>query len=106
MADITTREQYERTFKVYQTGVTERGTKADRATIGDFTVAMTCPNGVPRQPQLSKVARLMSEKGFTIGHPKTKKTQVKRQTKTQIKKEAAMLLKETGADSLPNIPSA
>ena len=65
---------------------------------------MTCPNGTPREPQLADVRRLMFDKKFTIGHPERKKPREKRQTKTQIKQEAEVLLQETGAKTLPSIP--
>ena len=106
MADITTREQYERTRKVYESGVTERGTRADREKIGDLTVAMTCPKGHPREPQFSHAERLMRQKGFTIGHPERVVKKARRKTKKELKEEADVLLKETGATELPNIGEA
>lgn len=96
MADITTNEQYKRTLTVYRSGVTERGTRADRNRIGDLTVAMTCPNGHAREPQFADVERLMSEKGFVIGHPERKVKPAPRKTKAQLKKEAEALYKEAG----------
>ena len=96
MADIKTQEQYDRTFMVYQRGITERGTKADREKIGDLTVAMTCPKGVPREPQLSDVRRLMMDKGFVIGHPERKKVTPRKKSKKELYAEAEALYKEAG----------
>ena len=103
MADIKTQEQYDRTFKVYQTGVTERGTRADKNQIGDLTVAMTCPKGFPRDIPLSRVQRMQLEKNFILGHPKRKVSKPKKQTKAQEAKVVKELLKEAGAKELPNI---
>ena len=96
MADIDTQAQYDRTNKVYVSGITERNTKADRNAIGDFTVAMTCPKGVPREIPLSRVRDLVEYKNFTIGHKQKEVPKPKRVTKKQAQKDVDILYKEAG----------
>jgi len=100
MADINTQAQFDRTNKVFVSGVTERGTRADRESIGDFTVLMQCPNGHPREVQLRRVQDLITMKGFKIGYQAKPVPKARKVSKHQARKDAEVLFKEAGGEEI------
>ena len=73
--DIETVAKYNRVMKVYESGVTEKGTRADIEGIGDFKVLMHCEKGFDREVPIKHSRLALTVKGFKIGPaPKAKKT--------------------------------
>jgi hypothetical protein len=97
MADINTLEQFERTNRVYVSGLTEKNTKADRDGIGDFSVLMYSPDGAPREPKLRHVERLMREKNFKVGKSPVARPVNKPASRKQAKQELKTLVSDSGA---------
>ena len=98
MADIKTREKFDRVNKVLVTGRKHDGSKADIEAVGDLTVSMYDPNNpnFPRDIQMRHAQDYIVRKGFAVGvAPKVEKAP-KKQSRAQIDKEKAILEKEAG----------